>query len=244
VVCVDAVADDAVQCSNWIRGRGGETLAVTADVTDELRVEAMVAGAREAFGGVDVLLANAGILGPESVVDMPLPRWTRQIGVNLTGTVLGTEHVARHMVESARGGSIIVIVPAAGHQGQAGNIAYSTSKGGLLNFTRADAADLARHGIRVNSLTPTATDQEEGIERAVAWGGRARSAVAARSIRADGAGGPAAEPAPRRAPRCSSSRTTRSDHRDRPACRRRRRGRVQAVDPAGLNGVTRRPPWS
>jgi NAD(P)-dependent dehydrogenase (short-subunit alcohol dehydrogenase family) len=170
VVCVDAVADNATQCADWIRGRGGEAMAVTADVTDEPQVEAMVARAREAFGGVDVLVANAGILGGESVVDMPLPRWIRQIGVNLTGTFLCTKHVARDMVKRGRGGSIIVIVSTAGHQGQAGNIAYSTSKGGLLNFTRAAAMDLARHGIRVNSLTPTATDPEEGLERAVAWG--------------------------------------------------------------------------
>ena len=170
VVCVDAVADNATQCADWIRGRGGEAVAVTADVTDEPQVEAMVARAREAFGGVDVLVANAGILGGESVVDMPLQRWTRQIGVNLTGTFLCTKHVARQMVERGRGGSIIVIVSTAGHQGQAGNIAYSTSKGGLLNFTRAATMDLARHGIRVNSLTPTATDPEEGLGRAVAWG--------------------------------------------------------------------------
>jgi len=170
VVCVDAVADNAAQCAEWIRGRGGEATAVVADVTDEPQVEAMVARASEAYGGVDVLVANAGILGGESVVDMPLARWTRQIGVNLTGTFLCTKHVARHMVERRRGGSIIVIVSTAGHQGQAGNIAYSTSKGGLLNFARAAAMDLARHGIRVNSLTPTATDPEEGLDRAVAWG--------------------------------------------------------------------------
>ena len=63
-----------------------------------------------------------------------------------------------------------MIVSTAGHQGQAGNIGYCTSKSGLLNFTRAAAMDLVRHGIRVNSLTPTATDVEEGQERAVAWG--------------------------------------------------------------------------
>ena len=74
------------------------------------------------------------------------------------------------MVEQETRGSIIVVVSTAGHQGQAGNIAYCASKGGLLNFTRAAAMDLARHGIRVNSLTPTATDTEEGVERAVAWG--------------------------------------------------------------------------
>ncbi len=101
---------------------------------------------------------------------MPLERWQHQLAVNLTGTFLCTKHVARLMVEQGRGGSIIVVVSTAGHQGQPDNIGYCTSKGGLLNFTRAAAMDLARYGIRVNSLTPTATDPEEGRERAVAWG--------------------------------------------------------------------------
>ena len=74
------------------------------------------------------------------------------------------------MVDQRGGGSIIVIVSTAGHQGQAGNIGYCTSKSGLLNFTRAAAMDLAAHRIRVNSLAPTATEAEEGIERAVEWG--------------------------------------------------------------------------
>jgi NAD(P)-dependent dehydrogenase (short-subunit alcohol dehydrogenase family) len=105
-----------------------------------------------------------------SVIDMPLERWNRQIAVNLTGNFLCTKHVARLMIEQKRRGSIVVIVSTAGHQGQAGNIAYCTSKSGLLNFTRAAAMDLVKHGIRVNSLTPTATDTEEGQERAAAWG--------------------------------------------------------------------------
>jgi NAD(P)-dependent dehydrogenase (short-subunit alcohol dehydrogenase family) len=173
VVCVDAVAESATQCADWLRSRGGQALGVTCDVTDEAQVQAMVARARDAYGGVDILVNNAGILGGAGVLEMPLARWTRQIAVNLTGTFLCTQHVARLMVEQGRRGSIIVIVSTAGHQGQAGNIAYCTSKSGLLNFTRAAAMDLARHGIRVNSLTPTATDPEEGAERAVAWG-RAR----------------------------------------------------------------------
>jgi NAD(P)-dependent dehydrogenase (short-subunit alcohol dehydrogenase family) len=105
-----------------------------------------------------------------SVLEMPLDRWNRQVAVNLTGTFLCTKHVARLMVEQGRRGSIVVIVSTAGHQGQAGNIAYTTTKSGLLNFTRAAAMDLVKHGIRVNSLTPTATDAAEGIERGVAWG--------------------------------------------------------------------------
>ena len=170
VVCVDVAADNAEQCAQWIRGRGGEALGIACDVTEEAAVQAMVARAAAAYGGVDVLVNNAGILGGASVLEMPLDRWTRQLAVNLTGTFLCTKHVARQMVERGRRGSIIVIVSTAGHQGQAGNIGYCTSKSGLLNFTRAAAMDLARHGIRVNSLTPTATDLEEGVERGVAWG--------------------------------------------------------------------------
>ena len=133
-------------------------------------MEALVARVREAYGRVDVLVNNAGILGGQSVLEMSLERWTRQLTVNLTGTFLCTKHVARLMVDRQTKGSIIVIVSTAGHQGQAGNIGYCTSKSGLLNFTRAAAMDLARHRIRVNSLTPTATDVSEGIERAVEWG--------------------------------------------------------------------------
>ena len=173
VACVDIVADNATQCAAWIERRGGIALGITCDVTDEAQVAAMAARVRAAYGPIDILVNNAGILGGTSVLEMPLERWARQITVNLTGTFLCTKHVARLMVEDKRRGSIIVIVSTAGHQGQAGNIAYCTSKSGLLNFTRAAAMDLARHGIRVNSLTPTATDAEEGIARGVEWG-RAR----------------------------------------------------------------------
>jgi NAD(P)-dependent dehydrogenase (short-subunit alcohol dehydrogenase family) len=170
VACVDLAEDNATQCADAIKRRGGEALGVTCDVTDEGQVQAMVARVRDTYGGVDLLVNNAGILGGLSVLEMPVERWNRQIAVNLTGTFLCTKHVARLMVEQKRRGSIVVVVSTAGHQGQAGNIAYSTSKSGLLNFTRAAAMDLARHGIRVNSLTPTATDTEEAADRTVAWG--------------------------------------------------------------------------
>jgi len=170
VVCVDVASENATQCADGIARRGGQALGLTCDVTDEAQVEAMVARVRDACGRVDVLVNNAGILGGLGVLEMPLARWNRQLAVNLTGTFLCTKHVARCMAEGATGGSIIVIVSTAGHQGQPGNIGYCTSKSGLLNFTRAAAMDLARHGIRVNSLTPTATDVEEGHERAAAWG--------------------------------------------------------------------------
>src|SRR6185369_4745349 len=104
------------------------------------------------------------------VLEMPLERWNRQLAANLTAAFLCTKHVGRSMVEGRRRGSIIVIASTAAHQGQPGNIGYCTSKSGLLNFTRAAAMDLVKHGIRVNSLTPTATDVAESDDRAVEWG--------------------------------------------------------------------------
>jgi NAD(P)-dependent dehydrogenase (short-subunit alcohol dehydrogenase family) len=170
VVCVDVVPDNATQCARWITGRGGKALGVVCDVTDEAQVEALVARVRDTYGGVDVLVNNAGILGGLGVLEMPLERWSRQLAVNLTGTFLCTKHIARRMVADGRRGSIIVIASTAAHQGQAGNIGYCASKSGLLNFTRAAAMDLVKHGIRVNSLTPTATDTTESHDRAVTWG--------------------------------------------------------------------------
>jgi NAD(P)-dependent dehydrogenase (short-subunit alcohol dehydrogenase family) len=170
LVCVDNQPDNAEQCAEAIGRRGGQAVGVVCDITDEAAVSAAVERAVREYGGIDVLVNNAGILGGASVLDMPLDRWTRQIAVNLTGTFLCTKHVARSMVAQRRRGSIIVIISTAGHQGQANNIGYSTSKSGLLNFTRAAAMDLARYGIRVNSLTPTATDSAEAAERAADWG--------------------------------------------------------------------------
>jgi len=170
LVCVDVRAENAEQCAAAIKRLGGEAIGLVCDVTDEAQVEATVAAARDAFGGVDVLVNNAGILGGKSVLEMPLERWTRQLAVNLTGPFLFTKHVARLMIAQGRRGAIINIASTAAHQGQPGNIAYCTSKSGILNFTRAAAMDLAQYGIRVNSLTPTATDTAEAGERAVAWG--------------------------------------------------------------------------
>ena len=234
VVCVDAVADNAGQCAAFIVSRGGQALGVTCDVTDEAQVEAMVARAREAYGGIDVLVNNAGILGGLSVLEMPLERWSRQIAVNLTGTFLCTKHVARAMVEDRRAGSIIVIVSTAGHQGQPGNIGYCTSKSGLLNFTRAAAMDLARHGIRVNSLTPTATDPEESHRARRGLGAPAPGAARRRhaGLPEDGAGGPPAQPPPLRPRRgVPGRRRRRDDHGHGPARGRGGHREVLALDP-------------
>ncbi len=170
VVCVDVQSDYANRCADSITKRGGQAIGVVCDVTQEDQVQAAVAQAKEAFGGIDILVNGAVIFNTKGVLDMPLPEWSRQIAVILTGAFLFTKYVAQHMIDQGRKGSIINIISTAGHQGEPWNIGYCTGKSGLLNFTRSVAMELAEHGIRVNSLTPTATDPTEGRERAARWG--------------------------------------------------------------------------
>lgn len=170
IVCVDNQPDNANLCADYLTKQGGQALGVVCDVTNEDQVKAAVERARAAFGGVDILVNGAVIFNQKGVLDMPLEEWTRQTAVILTGTFLFTKYVARLMIEQGRKGNIINIISTAGHQGQPRNVGYCTGKSGLLNFTRSVAMELAEYGIRVNSLTPTATDPSEAMERAARWG--------------------------------------------------------------------------
>lgn len=169
LVCVDIRPDYAEQCAKHIRENTGEAIGVTCDVTDDGQVRDMVRQAKDAFGGVDILVNNAVIFNQKGVLDMPLDEWDSQIAVILTGAFLCTKRAANLMIEQGTRGSVINIISTAGHQGQPGNVGYCTGKSGLLNFTRSVAMELAPHGIRVNSLTPTATDPSEAADMADAW---------------------------------------------------------------------------
>lgn len=170
LVCVDVEPAYAEACAHAIERAGGAAIAVTADVTNEEQVVAALAQAEETFGGVDVLVNGAVVQYRFGLLDMPVERFRRQIEVILTGTFVFTKHAARQMIRLSRQGSIINIVSTEGHQGNLGNIGYGTAKSGLLNFTRAAAMELAGYRIRVNSLTPTATDSAEGKRRTAEWG--------------------------------------------------------------------------
>ena len=170
LVCIDINPKYAEQCAKSVTDAGRRAIAIACDVTDEAQVTAAVAQAKEAFGGVDILVNGATLFNTKGILDMPLDEWRRQTDVLLTGAFLFTKLIAKQMIEQGRHGNMINIISTAGHQGEPGNIGYGTAKGGLLNFTRAVAMDLAEHSIRVNSLTPTATDRAEGLERAKRWG--------------------------------------------------------------------------
>jgi NAD(P)-dependent dehydrogenase (short-subunit alcohol dehydrogenase family) len=170
VVCADLYPAYAEACAAAIRDRGGEAVGVVCDVTDEEQVKAAVVRARDAFGGVDVLINGAVVQIRKGVLQISAAEFRRQLDVSVIGAFLFTRHVAELMIAQGRRGSIINIVSTEGHQGNPGNVGYGTAKSALLNFTRAAAMDLAPHGIRVNSLTPTATDPAEGLARVAEWG--------------------------------------------------------------------------
>ena len=170
VVCVDLNPEYAQRCAEAINDRGGRAIGLVCDVTDEDQVRTTLDRAIAEYQGVDILVNGAVMFNRKGVLNMPLNEWRSQLEVILTGAFLFTKHVAQKMIDQGRQGCVINIISSAGHQGEPGNVGYGTGKGGLLNFTRSVAMELAEHGIRVNSLTPTATDPAEGLERAGRWG--------------------------------------------------------------------------
>jgi NAD(P)-dependent dehydrogenase (short-subunit alcohol dehydrogenase family) len=102
IVCADVQADHAHRCADDIKKRGGEAIGVVCDVTDEAQVQAAIARARDAFGGIDILVNGAVVFNQKGVLDMPLGEWTRQIAIILTGTFLCTKYVAQSMIDQER----------------------------------------------------------------------------------------------------------------------------------------------
>jgi NAD(P)-dependent dehydrogenase (short-subunit alcohol dehydrogenase family) len=156
VVVADVVADHAESTVADITSAGGTAVAVTVDVADERQVAIMVDAAVETYGGLHVLFNNAGIFPEDDggVLDTPPDTWERVMRVNLKGVWLGCRAAVPAMLESG-GGSIVNVASFVALMGAAtAQIAYTTSKGGVLAMTRELAVEYARRGIRANSICP------------------------------------------------------------------------------------------
>jgi gluconate 5-dehydrogenase len=139
------------------RDHGVRTLGLGCDVRDPEQVEAVVARTEDELGGVDILVNNAGVSWVGDPESLPLAGWQKVIDVNLTGTFLFAQAAGRRMIE-AGGGKIVNIASVLAVHGIAPEglnaLPYSTSKGGVVNFTRDLAVKWARHNIRVNAIAP------------------------------------------------------------------------------------------
>jgi NAD(P)-dependent dehydrogenase (short-subunit alcohol dehydrogenase family) len=134
---------------------GTKTVAVRCDVGDEGQVDAAFAETLEALGKVDSCFANAGIGGgAPSFEEFTLDSWRRVTRVNLDGVFLTYRAAVRHMKERGEGGSLVVTSSLSAIEGAARNQAYASTKGAVLSMTKGLAVELARYGIRANSIVP------------------------------------------------------------------------------------------
>jgi NAD(P)-dependent dehydrogenase (short-subunit alcohol dehydrogenase family) len=156
VACNDLNEEAAVASVCRIERHDREAMAIPGDVTDEADVRRYVSEVLDRWGRIDILINNAAILGGRGVLEESLEFFNRAVQVAGAGTFLNTKHAAIAMIERETKGSIVNILSSNAWQGCAGVIAYAFHKGGLANFTRAAAMDLAPYGIRVNSYSPTA----------------------------------------------------------------------------------------
>ncbi|MBU8820814.1 SDR family oxidoreductase [Mycolicibacterium goodii] len=156
VAVADIVADSAAQAASSIADEGGTAIGVCTDVTSRASVEAMFATVEADLGPVDILVNNAGISIDRGVRRVTDEEWQRTVAVNQTGMFLCSQAAARSMIPR-RTGRIINIASRA-WLGWFGQVAYASSKGGVVSATRALAVELAKHGITVNCLAPGLID--------------------------------------------------------------------------------------
>jgi NAD(P)-dependent dehydrogenase (short-subunit alcohol dehydrogenase family) len=134
----------------------GRVRHVAVDVSDPAGVEAATRATIDALGGIDILVANAGIAGPNHLVwEYPLEAWQEVLDVNLTGVFLCCRSVVPHMMRQ-KYGRIVNVASIAGKEGNPTASAYSASKAGVIALTKSLGKELAGHDIAVNCITPAA----------------------------------------------------------------------------------------
>ncbi|MBS58249.1 MAG: 3-oxoacyl-[acyl-carrier-protein] reductase [Chloroflexi bacterium] len=132
---------------------GVDSFAIKADVSQLDQVEKMINQVDETWGGIDILINNAGIIDDNLLIRMSVEAWDRVIATNLNGTFYCTRAVIRNMIKQ-RWGRIINIGSVVGIRGNIGQSNYSASKAAIIGFTKSLAKEVAKRGVTVNTVTP------------------------------------------------------------------------------------------
>src|SRR5512136_1560538 len=151
------IADRVEQVAVDIKSAGGECLFTKGDVSSENDVRAFVDQVMGAYARIDALVNNAGIVVVKPLEEIEWTDFRRVVDVNLGGIFLFCKHVLPIM-KKQRGGAVVNMGSVSGHVGQIDHTIYGATKGAIIAFTRAVAWEVARHGIRVNSISPGSVD--------------------------------------------------------------------------------------
>lgn len=152
IIVNDINQETAEATAKELGGKGVETFAHACDISNADQVKGFVDASVEKFGGIDILINNAGITMDTLFLRMSQEQWQKVIDINLTGTYLVTQSVIKVM-SKAKSGNIINISSIARH-GNVGQANYSASKAGVVGFTNAIASEFSRRGIRANTVAP------------------------------------------------------------------------------------------
>lgn len=156
VVVNDINAEAAEAVVAEVREAGGRAVVSTHDISSRDGAEALIAFCREQFGGVRIMVNNAGNLRDRTLLKMTDEDMDAILRVHVMGTFLCTQAAARLMVDQGEGG-VVINTTSGGHFGSFGQTAYSAAKGAIASMTYTWAMELARYGIRVNAIGPLGT---------------------------------------------------------------------------------------
>ena len=154
VVIADMNLTAAQSAADEIVKAGGTAMAVAMDVTDEAQVNTAVAAVVAAYGGVDVLVSNAGIQIVHPVEKFPFADWKKMLAIHLDGAFLTTKACVPHMQAGGKGGSIIYMGSVHSKEASVLKSAYVTAKHGLIGLCKTVAKEGGKHGIRANVICP------------------------------------------------------------------------------------------
>jgi 2-deoxy-D-gluconate 3-dehydrogenase len=145
------------QAVGEVEASGGAAWGFVADMSSEASIEALFAEIQRREGRVDILVNNAGVAIRRPSIELSLADWDKVVAINMTGVFLCARAAARLMLANGTGGAIINVASIMGLSGGGlfPNISYQTSKGAVVNMTRALAVEWAPRGIRVNAVAPT-----------------------------------------------------------------------------------------
>jgi NAD(P)-dependent dehydrogenase (short-subunit alcohol dehydrogenase family) len=152
-----ADAGESAQVAAAITASGATAMPAVADVSDPESIAAAVAATVRSYGSLDTLVACAGIQRYGTVTDTDEATWDEVFGVNVKGAFFAAKAALPHLRRSTRG-AIVIVSSVQAHATQTGVAAYATSKGALNALARSMAIDEARHGIRVNTVSPGSVD--------------------------------------------------------------------------------------